>query len=49
MGVESFAESLLIVPKILAENSGYDVQDTILECIDAHKTKKIPIGVNIDE
>jgi len=25
MGVEAFAESLMIVPKILAENSGYDI------------------------
>lgn len=37
MGVDAFAESLLIIPKVLAENSGYDIQDTILECIDAHK------------
>jgi len=25
MGVDAFAESLLIVPKVLAENSGFDV------------------------
>jgi len=25
LGVEAFAESLLIIPKILAENSGYDI------------------------
>jgi len=25
MGVDAFAESLMIIPKVLAENSGYDV------------------------
>ncbi len=25
LGVEAFAESLLVIPKTLAENSGYDV------------------------
>lgn len=25
MGVEAFAESLLIIPKVLAENSGFDI------------------------
>lgn len=49
MGVEAFAESLLIIPKTIAENCGYDVQDTILEVIDEHKEKKIPIGVNCQE
>ena len=24
MGVKSFAESLLVIPKVLADNSGYD-------------------------
>ncbi len=30
LGVEAFAEALLGIPKILAENSGYDPQDTII-------------------
>lgn len=36
LGVEAFAQSLLVVPKVLAENSGYDVQDVILELIDQY-------------
>lgn len=49
MGVEAFAESLLIIPKTIAENCGYDVQDAILEAIDEHKEKKIPVGINCNE
>ena len=31
LGVSSFAEALLIIPKAIAENSGYDVQDSIIK------------------
>jgi T-complex protein 1 subunit zeta len=31
LGVEAFAEALMGVPKILAENSGYDPQETIIK------------------
>lgn len=49
MGVNAFAESLLIIPKVLADNSGYDVQETILELIDAYKSRKVPVGINVIE
>jgi len=29
LGVKAFAEALLIIPKVLAENSGFDVMDTV--------------------
>merc|ERR1711959_835511 len=31
LGIEIFAESLLVVPKALAENSGHDAQDVIIK------------------
>lgn len=31
LGIQAFAEALLVVPKTLATNSGYDVQDTIVK------------------
>ena len=31
LGLEVFAESLLVVPKALAENSGHDAQDTLIK------------------
>lgn len=35
LGVEIFAESLLVVPKALAENSGHDAQETIIKMREA--------------
>ena len=39
----------MIIPKVLAENSGYDIQDAIIELIDTYKAKKMPIGLNLEE
>lgn len=30
MGVQAFADALLIIPKILAQNGGFDVQDVVV-------------------
>ena len=30
MGVQAFADALLVIPKTLAANGGFDVQDTIV-------------------
>lgn len=49
MGVQAFADALLVVPKVLAENSGYDVQDSIIMLLDEYKNKKVPVGLNIYE
>jgi len=46
LGVMSFAESLLVIPKILAENSGYDVQDSILQLSDEREASGLPVGLN---
>ena len=31
LGIEAFAQALLGIPKILAENSGYDAQETVIK------------------
>lgn len=49
LGIQAFADALLIIPKVLAENSGYDIQDAIIELIDTYKAKKMPIGLNLEE
>jgi len=36
MGVEAFAHALLVVPKVLAANGGYDQQDVIVKLLDEH-------------
>lgn len=47
LGIQAFAESLLVVPKVLAENSGYDMQDAVLMLTDEYKKKKVPVGLNL--
>ena len=37
LGVEAFAEALLVVPKTLAENSGHDVQDALINLQNEHE------------
>jgi len=48
LGIQAFADSLLVVPKTLVDNSGFDVQETILRLVDAHKKNdKVYVGVDI--
>jgi T-complex protein 1 subunit zeta len=46
LGVKSFAEALLVIPKTLAENSGYDIQDSILQLTDECEASGVPVGFN---
>merc|ERR1712232_643364 len=46
LGVTSFAEALLVIPKTLAENSGYDIQDSILQLSDEREASGLPVGFN---
>lgn len=48
LGVEAFAEALLIIPKTLAENSGFDVQDCILKLNDEREESEgiLPVGLD---
>lgn len=48
LGVEAYAEALLIVPKTLAENSGFDVQDCILKLIDERDDSDCALAVGLD-
>lgn len=46
LGVEAFAEALLIIPKTLAENSGLDVQESLLKLQDEREETGLAIGLN---
>lgn len=48
LGVEAYAEALLIIPKTLAENSGLDVQDSILKLMDARLESGGSLAVGLD-
>nr|QBH73703.1 chaperonin [Encarsia formosa] len=47
LGVQAFAEALLIIPKTLAVNSGFDSQDTIVKLQEERTTLKIDVGLDI--
>ena len=49
LSIQAFADSLLCIPKVLAENSGFDGQETILNLVDEYNAKKVPVGVNTVE
>jgi len=46
LGVEVFAEALLVVPKTLAENSGYDAQEVIIDLCDEHDKGNV-VGLDV--
>ncbi|XP_076624119.1 chaperonin containing TCP1 subunit 6 [Colletes latitarsis] len=47
LGVEAYAEALLIIPKILAVNSGFDAQDTIVKLFEEAAALQEPVGLDI--
>lgn len=47
LGVQAFADALLVIPKVLAANSGLDVQDSLLSVLEAARTGK-KVGLDID-
>lgn len=47
LGVQAFAESLLIVPKAISQNSGHDQQETIVKLQHEYGASKIPVGIDI--
>eukprot|EP00979_Chaetoceros_neogracilis_P016865 scaffold10038_cov267-Chaetoceros_neogracile.AAC.13 len=46
LGVQAYAEALLVVPKTLAENSGFDVQDTIIKLSDEREATGLAVGLD---
>lgn len=47
LGVQCFADALLVIPRTLAENSGFDAQDTLLKVQEAHDKTKEQYGVDV--
>lgn len=48
LGVQAFADALLIIPKVLARNSGYDPQETLVKLQTEYAESGQLIGVNLD-
>lgn len=47
LGVQAYAESLLVIPKTLAVNSGYDAQDTIVKLTEEDRLNPKPVGLDL--
>ncbi|CAM9639984.1 unnamed protein product [Ectocarpus sp. 12 AP-2014] len=47
LGIEAFAEALMVVPKTLAENSGFDVQDSVIKLVDEHVESGAAVGLDL--
>ncbi|XP_061722810.1 T-complex protein 1 subunit zeta [Cydia pomonella] len=47
LGIQAYAEALLIIPKTLAINSGYDAQDTIVKLQEESRLSPDPIGLDL--
>lgn len=47
LGVQAFADALLVIPKTLARNSGFDAQDTIVKLQEAAEATGLAVGIDI--
>uniref|UniRef100_A0A7N8XLQ1 Chaperonin containing TCP1, subunit 6A (zeta 1) n=1 Tax=Mastacembelus armatus TaxID=205130 RepID=A0A7N8XLQ1_9TELE len=47
LGVQAFADALLVIPKVLAQNSGYDPQETLLKLQMEYKESGLLVGVDL--
>ena len=47
LGVQCFAEALLVIPRTLAQNSGFDPQETLIKVQEAHNEEGKPFGVDV--
>lgn len=47
LGVLAFADALSVVPKVLAENSGFDVQETVIKLQEERLRLGVPVGLDV--
>ncbi|XP_011793070.1 PREDICTED: T-complex protein 1 subunit zeta-2 isoform X2 [Colobus angolensis palliatus] len=48
LGVQAFADALLIIPKVLAQNAGYDPQETLVKVQAEHVESKQLVGIDLN-
>jgi len=47
LGVEAFADAMLIIPKCLAQNAGHDAQDCLVKLLQEYKGVEKPVGLDL--
>lgn len=48
LGVQAYADSLLILPKSLAQNSGYDRQEVTVKLQAEYGKSRVPVGIDLN-
>jgi len=48
LGVQAFADALLVIPKVLAQNSGYDPMETLVKLQTEYKESGQLVGVDLN-
>jgi len=48
LGVQAFADALLVIPKTLAENSGHDAQDAMIKLLEEQEKGSPKIGAETE-
>lgn len=49
LGAEAFSDAILVIPRILAENSGLDSQEVLLRLVSEYEKHGVPVGVNVKD
>ena len=47
LSVQAFADGLMVIPKTLAQNSGFDPQEISVKLQDAYVQSKQPVGLDV--
>ncbi|KAL3271433.1 hypothetical protein HHI36_021919 [Cryptolaemus montrouzieri] len=47
LGIAAYAEALLVIPKVLATNSGFDAQDSIVKLQEECRLNPEPVGIDL--
>ena len=45
LGIQAYADGLLVIPKVLAQNSGYDPQEVMVKLLEEHSMSGL-VGVD---
>nr|CAB3229005.1 T-complex protein 1 subunit zeta [Phallusia mammillata] len=47
LGIQAYAEALLVIPKVLAQNAGLDPQETIVKLNQEYASSNMPVGIDL--
>lgn len=48
LGMQAYAEAMLVIPKVLAVNAGHDPQDAIVNLVSEAESLKAPVGLDCE-